>query len=593
MDLKVERLREALDAERIEIEEGSPQRDLPEPGILGMRRRGRGTGKSGRRRTASHENPRGHDFGPIANPLVDAPAPDLVERTPHLELEEAGSLREGSRFFAKVYLDELAPSEGESSEPIKAVAGTRIEMTLATSDHFVLEERATTSFKLDVSTDRLDIGRFALTVVDKPDKVTGQPFIAAIFYVNSRPCGRVTRTVSISGVTTKASGAIPPSEPPQPDPWAVTPAPPPGCIEVSGTEAETPDLVVTIVAADANDGRSYLCSVQTRHLEEFRERQTCPWNLPNVTRDLIAGFMKKFTAQPDGTALIAELKGAGNVLFEGSPRLFQKAFWDLIDAGIAIKTIAIVTAEPYVPWELMIPTRWKNGTDYEERPALGVEFQVGRWTDTRVIAPSSKIQLRDCFVVAPAYPGSCKLAFSDNEAAMVLARYSGDKIEPADFATIQSRLGTEARTLVHFICHGDDDGSGIQTIALEGGRTLSSTALLGMSGLAKLFRAKRPVVFLNACKVGQTVPSLVGLGGFVASFIKLGATAVIAPLWSVEDSVANKVATSFYEALKNTPEMPLAKIFSAIRAEAYKDGSGRDTYAAYCFYGDPFATVSR
>lgn len=114
-----------------------------------------------------------------------------------------------------------------------------------------------------------------------------------------------------------------------------------------------------------------------------------------------------------------------------------------------------------------------------------------------------------------------------------------------------------------------------------------------MTGMAQLFRAKRPVVFLNACKIGQTVPSLVGLGGFVASFIKLGATAVIAPLWSVEDSVANKVATSFYEALKNTPEMPLAKILSSIRAEAYNEGGGRDTYAAYCFYGDPFATLAR
>lgn len=589
---RLEGLRVTLAPESIVIDKGSFQFD-PSPNLSGsVQRRGGGHVPLGRRgRSGAPENRRAMSYDPKANDVADETAPRLVERTPHLDLEDAASLRGGSRFFANVYLDTLGASDGETSEQIRAAAGTQIEMTLAASAHFSIEGNATKSFRLDGSVDRLDIGRFAISTVNEPEKVTGEPFVTAIFYIDSRPCGRVTRNVTIAGVIATPQDV--PAEPTSADPWQALPATPAPVIEISQATAQTPDLVVTIVAADANDGRSYICTVQTSHLEEFRERQTCPWNLPSTARDLIGGFMKKFANQPDSGALIAELKGAGNILFDASPKLFQQAFWGLIDSGKTIKTIAVITAEPYVPWELMIPTRWKSDTEYEERPALGVEFQLGRWTDTRVISPSSKVKLRDCFIIAPDYAGNRKLRFSKDEADMVLARYSGDKISPADFPTIQSRLGTEARTLVHFICHGDDDGSGIQTIALEGGRTLSSSALLGMTGLAQLFRAKRPVVFLNACKIGQTVPSLVGLGGFVASFIKLGATAVIAPLWSVEDAVAHKVATSFYDALKSTPELPLAKVFSSIRAEAYKDGSGRDTYAAYCFYGDPFATLTR
>jgi hypothetical protein len=208
-----------------------------------------------------------------------------------------------------------------------------------------------------------------------------------------------------------------------------------------------------------------------------------------------------------------------------------------------------------------------------------------------VIAPPRSISLRDSFVIAPLYEGKKLLKNSDSEAAMVLTRYAGERITPVTFARIEERLGSQSRTLIHIICHGEDDGSGIQSLLLEGGKQLSSTAVLGMSGLAALFRTKRPVVFLNACKVGQTVPSLVGLGGFVSSFIRLGATAVIAPLWSVEDGTAHEIAREFYARLAATPGMPFAEIFSLIRAKAYEKNTGRDTYAAYCFYGDPYATL--
>ena len=106
-----------------------------------------------------------------------------------------------------------------------------------------------------------------------------------------------------------------------------------------------------------------------------------------------------------------------------------------------------------------------------------------------------------------------------------------------------------------------------------------------------IFAKKRPVVFLNACEVGRGAPALVGLGGFVSSFIRLGATAVIAPLWSVDDVAAHAIAEEFYRAVKERPGTPFSRIFSEIRAKAYDRKIAEDTYAAYCFYGDPYAAA--
>jgi CHAT domain-containing protein len=159
---------------------------------------------------------------------------------------------------------------------------------------------------------------------------------------------------------------------------------------------------------------------------------------------------------------------------------------------------------------------------------------------------------------------------------------------PAVFPEVERKLGTQLHSLVHFVCHGGDDLSGIQTIDLEDDK-MSCNAVLGMTDVVAAFAKKHPLVFLNACEVGRTTPALVGLGGFADSFIQIGASAVIAPLWSVEDSVAHDVAKEFYARVKAKPNIPFAEILRGIRAKAYEAAGAKDTYAAYCFYGDPAA----
>ncbi|MGY4257958.1 hypothetical protein ACVI1L_005026 [Bradyrhizobium sp. USDA 4516] len=491
------------------------------------------------------------DDGPTAVEEASPTAPQpviTVKRTPHVGVDKDLPLQPGTEFNIDVYLDSSAPLAGETSRAVEAAAGWREDLRIALPPIEAIVE------PMESWTD-------------------GIAFIGVNFFVDARSVGQVTRTIEVAGHTI-------PESPPAND-----------TLVVPMNGAPVADLTVTITADPSRDGRSFWCFVSTPHLEKYRAPITGPWNLQSTTQQLVNGFMGRFTAA--GTPrvqLIAELKGVGAILFDSSPEIFREVFWALIDAKAPLRTIAIVSAEPFIPWELMIPNR--AVPTFSRRLPLGVEFEIGRWTDEKTVAPAWSLRLTDSSIIAPAYTGTMILKNSLNEANMVVEQYPGDIIRPASFESVGKELGTVSRSLIHFICHGKDTATGIQCIRLDNNEELSSSNILGIDGLGELFAQTRPVIFLNACEIGRIIPSLVGLGGFVASFIKLGATAVIAPLWSVEDTIAHEIATLFYQEIKQNPGQTVAQIFRKVRAKGYDPASGRDTYVAYCFYGDPSARVA-
>jgi CHAT domain-containing protein len=250
----------------------------------------------------------------------------------------------------------------------------------------------------------------------------------------------------------------------------------------------------------------------------------------------------------------------------------------------------VVSSEPYIPWELMIPNR--DGTE-DEHP-IGVSSAVGRWIHEQHLSPRRQpILLEDSCVIAPTYNGSKRLSFSSEEARFVCEMFAGRRISPALFATIEEELGQRGAALVHLICHGSDSGGGGQVIDLDPDEILTEGMLGGMRGLRRELTKKQPLVFINACEVGRQTPALVGTGGFASAFIKLGANAVVAPIWSVEDSVAAQAARRFYSDVKAHPGRPFATILRDIRRRAYDGPDPEDSWAAYCFYGDPLSADGR
>lgn len=529
---------------------------------------------------------------PSAPPAVTAtveddgaaePAAEKIRRTPHMDVPP-GILEPETTFEVLVYVDQQAARAGEDTVDIVAEAGSLVEIHLVVSDHFSVNGPAMTQMIVTDAARSDAERRFSVTVRPASElPVDVVPSLIALFYYKGRPSGKVSRAVRIAGVTTQAS---PPSE---------------ERIELSdGTAA---DLTVTVTGAQARDGRQFFCIVTSRWLDKYKVGVSEPWNLPEAAESIVLSLMERFTADATtSNMLLAELRGAGRQLYDASPAIFQQAFWDIIDAGHPVRTIAIITEEPFIPWELMTPYRTKDGRR-QMRGALGAEFLIGRWPTPHGVSPAQKIPLRDSFVIAPKY--TPPLAFALSEAKLVTDSFAGEAIEPADFNGIEQKLGSKGKTLVHFVCHGQDEEteteairSGdsekrtrnrVQIIRLENGQTLNSTQILGMDGVDTIFEEQHPFVFLNACEIGRATPALVGIGGFAKSFIDLGASAVIAPLWSVKDTIAQEIAKVFYQRLLAEPNTPFAEILRDLRLKAYERGHAEDTYAAYCFYGDPAA----
>ena len=132
----------------------------------------------------------------------------------------------------------------------------------------------------------------------------------------------------------------------------------------------------------------------------------------------------------------------------------------------------------------------------------------------------------------------------------------------------------------------------MQSVYLDDGSTRLTSLMVGQIPGIRSALQKRPLVFLNACEVGRPALSLSGIGGFANAFINMGASAVIAPLWSVNDTMAFEVATRFYSAIRrgDGQHAPLAQILSDIRAAAYDADTGDDTFAAVLLLWRPPGT---
>lgn len=509
-------------------------------------------------------------------------------RTPHLDLTELRPVNPGQTFNVQVYLDTEAFHPGEHGEHARFVGDEAlIDVYLYASPHFEVlgsnQEKLFVERKKAVSA-RLSFtlrARSAEDILSLADSVTSvsKGTVSALFMHQGRPCGRVARVIAVA-VTTTDTGEDTASEP--------------TVFEVD-TTARTADLQVTVIADPINNGRQFHCIVYSPLLQETHESA---WNLNEVTSQIVASYMRRFTRGGlTNPQRLDALRGAGIQLFDAAPEVFKDLFWRLVDGDKPFRTIAIVSEEPYIPWELMVPYRSENAQRKTRMP-LGVEFAIGRSTRTDLVAPAQKIGMSRSMVIAPKYTGRKHLEKAEEEADMICREFNGTQLAPVLYDNIASefcRPENQQVDLLHFACHGEAECDDGQIIHLEQDQQLSSIDVTGHEGFATLFAHAKPLVFLNACEVGRPTTALVGIGGFADVFMSLGAKAVVAPLWSVKDTIAHEIATMFYSELKDAREQQRQRTFAGIlrdiRARAYSnpETAGEDTYAAYCFYGDPLA----
>ncbi len=512
-------------------------------------------------------------------PAGDAAAPGnlaqgtVVQRWPHIDLDRDEPLPVTSAVVATVFVDTTAPTdEDEDSTPLALPDSTevRLRVLLVSSSNLQVDGDPQAWITIKSDTERSTKAKFVLRVIAQAN---GSGVITALLTHEGRPVGSVCRRVDIG-----AAAGTPEREEL------------PAAVMSLNLAARRPDLTVQVAKIYDSGRERFQCTVSTPHLPAYEAGITGPWNIPdaNTTKDLVLGRMVGFTlAGVTSQARRAALVGAGLDLFKAAPDNFREVYWALRDQGLPHASLLVVSSEPFVPWELMIPSR----DGMEDSVPLGVTSAVGRWVDPKQVSPPQTLKLDSSYVIAPTYDDSRRLGFAAGEASYVCEAFSGRRISPALFAVIEAVLAKGGASLLHVICHGNDGGPE-QVIDLDPDEKLTDGMLPGMTSTKAALRAARPMVFLNACQVGRQRPALVGTGGFAARFIDCGASAVVAPIWSVKDSVAAHVARLFYEEVKASPGKPFAAILSDLRRRAYLGPDPEDSWAAYCFYGDPLAAMS-
>jgi len=500
----------------------------------------------------------------IRSLTVDVP----LRRTPHLKPDVDHCPPKGSEFNIEVYCDTLAVL-GEVSEDL-SLSGPpdqdefKVSVFVSPCQGLEIKGEANKTLIIRRSEGKSESAGFRIAVTE--DSKGEEVDINAYFFYAGKPCGRVTRIMStIQGI-----------EPTQPDNRFS-----------AATKAPVADLTITVTKKSGTLG--YVVKLTSPHEDENTIGKPEFWDLREDSQSYIKTMFSTFISK-DPKNRVRELWGAGEILFKRTPQSFQDAYGRLSKAR-KIRTILVVSDEPYIPWELMVPpSTFEETRKGIRKDPLGVAHAIGRWFTGDNISPEVRKDVRRAVVVAPDYTGTSQkvLAQSAPELADLKKRFSDvPAISPNTVDAIARTLESSFPDLFHFVGHGNSS-SDSQCLYLEANETLTPTGVLGELAFKTSFANGKPVVFLNACELGQQILALGGPGGFVPTFISLYACCVVAPLWSVRDVIAHEVATALYDsALRDGGQasVAVAEVLRTIRKKAY--AAGEDSYAAYCFFGDP------
>jgi hypothetical protein len=517
---------------------------------------------------------------PAGDPTADA---GVIRRTPHLGAPDDLDTTAGAGFEVSVWTDQAPPRDDEESddvviEPPPGVTAVELGVLLRTSPHFRV--RGPYFRMLHVERDREDSEpvRFTVEVV-KPHE-PGPAALDATLHYEGRDCGRVRKAWSwpegrVSAAPRSTSGGV-----------SVT------------AGAKPPDLSVSVTSPTNDDRQQWsVCAPDVPGLATWTQPQD--WSSRTGTAGFLADALDAFVDPRRAAAdRRAELRKAGRAFWKAAAPVFHDALWALIDSrqGRAERaSVYVATDDPLLPWELMLPAREKADGTPDERPRpLGVEFAVGRRLRGDRRPPPDLLPVRDSVLIAAKYDEPRRLD-PRNELEVLARHFAGRLLPEATKTLFRGPLGDNGASLVHFTCHGEATSDSEQ-IYLDGDEPYSSDDVRDSEWFRSLCASRHPIVFLNACDAGRGRVTIgPGGAGFPQAFTELGARAVIAPLWPVSVRNAPKVAVELYSRAASEPDRRLADILADLRERSYSgpDEAFDDSWAAYCFYGDPCAPLRR
>ena len=333
-------------------------------------------------------------------------------------------------------------------------------------------------------------------------------------------------------------------------------------------------------------------------------------SLPSDTDGWLRGYFGELSRQGRGVVLttsggppaatspaqnVAYAKGFGRLVYQRlAPEPFKNALRELRRRlGSDFRSILILTDDPLIPWELMVPA---DGG--EEAGFLGTDFRIARWhvaQDSQMLdRPPQRLVLQELAVIAPRYADRPLPQTAVELDA--LEGLPGFQAIPGRFEAV-SRLfspGELGSGIVHFAGHGTVHRVAPEVteyaIELED-RPLD---LMTWRGLTHANATAHPLYFFNACDLGQAQQVLNFVDGWAPAVLEAGASGYIGGLWPLSDRGAAAFAVHFYQRIAGALQSHAVNVAEALRAtrKLFFD-TGDPTFLAYVYYGDPNLYLTR
>ncbi|AKJ09334.1 hypothetical protein ABB07_04660 [Streptomyces incarnatus] len=348
---------------------------------------------------------------------------------------------------------------------------------------------------------------------------------------------------------------------------------------------EPADLTVTILPSE-RPGRFHF-QYQSPHVRVPGLPDECyvGEDAPQYAISLI-NRMASRKGRPD---LMAFMTGLGKEITDVMPTRLWKVLEQVAEAvWPRVPTVLLQSSEAYIPWELAVVPDTFSG----DRPAfLGCQVTLGRWVlaDRRItVPPPMVVRAASMTVISGVYQNDDwqRLREAELEAATLRASYGATSIEASLTEVISYFRDGPIAGIVHFAGHGQHtEGGWDNGLVMTDGMTLDPTTVKAYDFPGETF------VFLNACKASAVQGVFGGYAGLVQAFLYVGASAVVSPLWSLDDRDARCLALAFYHRVLKG-EKP-AEVMRSLRAAARDDADLASSALAYQFFGHPHMQVER
>ncbi|MYV97250.1 CHAT domain-containing protein [Streptomyces sp. SID3343] len=269
------------------------------------------------------------------------------------------------------------------------------------------------------------------------------------------------------------------------------------------------------------------------------------------------------------------------------PPALRSAYRDL--SAKPLRTLHITSDEPWIPWELVLPYDADGPGPTVEDDHWCVRFELTRWLAGPAGPPACVTARSAVFLEASDPPGADPLPAVRGERTQLLAltrRLGMADHSPAraDSAAVDALLDKETGHigLWHFAGHGD-----VSALLLADGVLLTPDELAGPRQSA--LRARRPLVFLNACRAARQEPSWSGLGGWAQAWAGRCWSPFVGPMWQVTDQPAAFLAAAFYNRLATGATV--GRAMTEARLDTRQRWPDDPTWLAYSVYAHPNTTI--